>query len=49
MTLQYIPDTEGNTTGVIIPIKVWQSLKAKYAELQEAESSTELTEWQKNH
>ncbi|MEB2777236.1 hypothetical protein SYJ56_18110 [Algoriphagus sp. D3-2-R+10] len=47
MTLQYIHDTEGNTTGVIIPIKEWQSLKAKYSELQEAENPTELTAWQK--
>ncbi len=49
MTLQYIQDKEGKTTGVIIPIKEWQSLKEKYSELQEeVEPSTELMSWQKN-
>lgn len=48
MSLQYIQDKEGNTTGVIIPIKEWQALKAKYSELQEeVEPSTDLTSWQK--
>lgn len=48
MTLQYIHDKEGKTTGVIIPIKEWLSLKEKYAELQEEiEGPTDLTSWQK--
>jgi hypothetical protein len=50
MTLQFIHDTKGNTTGVFIPIEEWQSLKTKYSELQseEAKNSIELSEWQKN-
>lgn len=49
MNLQFIHDNKGNTTGVFIPIEEWQSLKDKYADLQEEEenSSSELPEWQK--
>jgi hypothetical protein len=50
MTLQFIHDTRGNTTGVFIPIDEWQSLKEKYTELQveEAQNNIELTDWQKD-
>jgi len=34
MTLQFIHDNRGNTTGVFIPIKEWQTLKIKYTNLQ---------------
>ena len=49
MTLQFIHDNKGNTTGVFIPIEEWQSLKTKYTDLQkeEAENSVELASWQK--
>jgi len=49
MTLQFIHDNKGNTTGVFIPIEEWQSLKSKYSELQkeEAKSMAELANWQK--
>ena len=49
MSLQFIQDNNGNTTGVYIPIEEWQSLKDKYGELQkkEAENISELTLWQK--
>lgn len=49
MTLQFIHDKEGNTTGVYIPIDEWQSLTSKYEELQKAESdnSMHLADWQK--
>ena len=49
MTLQFIHDIRGNTTGVFIPIEEWQSLKTKYADLQkeEAENVVELALWQK--
>ncbi len=49
MTLQFIHDNKGNTTGVFIPIEDWQTLKSKYAELlkEEVESPTELAQWQK--
>ncbi len=49
MTLQFIHDNKGNTTGVFIAIEEWQSLKSKYADLQieEAQNVTELSGWQK--
>ena len=49
MSLQFIHDNKGNTTGVFIPIEEWQTLKTKYSDLQkeEAESLTELSTWQK--
>ena len=49
MTLQYIHDNRGNTTGVFIPIEDWQNLKEKYSDLQfeEVENNVELTSWQK--
>ena len=50
MTLQFIHDNRGNTTGVFIPIEEWQHLKTKYADLQneEAQNSIELPKWQKD-
>ncbi len=49
MTLQFIYDNRGNTTGVFIPIDEWQDLKTKYTDLQaeEAQNNIELTSWQK--
>ena len=49
MTLQFIHDNRGNTTGVFIPIEEWQYLKTKYTELQmeEAENVVEFAPWQK--
>lgn len=49
MTLQFIHDNKGNTTGVYIPIDEWQNLKEKYNILQkeEEEKNSELTSWQK--
>ena len=49
MTLQFIHDNRGNTTGVFIPIEEWQLLKTKYTDLQleEAENMVELAQWQK--
>ncbi len=49
MTLQFIHDNRGNTTGVFIPIEEWQDLKTKYTDLQteEAQNNIELTSWQK--
>jgi hypothetical protein len=46
MTLQFIHDNKGNTTGVFIPIEEWQILKSKYSDLQkeEAENVVELTD-----
>lgn len=49
MTLQFIHDNKGNTTGVFIPIEEWQNLKSKYAELlkEEAANVKDLAAWQK--
>ena len=49
MTLQFIHDNRGNTTGVYIPIEEWQTLKIKYADLQEEEAKNfiEPNTWQK--
>lgn len=50
MTLQFIHDKKGNTTGVFIPIEDWQSLKSKYDDLEkiEVENIDELATWQKD-
>jgi hypothetical protein len=49
MTLQFIHDNNGNTTGVYIPIEDWQTLKDKYKELEREEfkNGEELLSWQK--
>lgn len=49
MTLQFVHDNKGNTTGVFISIEEWQNLKAKYTDLQieEAKNVVELASWQK--
>jgi hypothetical protein len=49
MTLQFIHDNNGNTTGVYIPIEDWQTLKVKYKELEREEfkNGEELLSWQK--
>lgn len=49
MTLQFIHDNRGNTTGVFIPIEEWESLKTKYADLhkEEVKNVVELAPWQK--
>ena len=50
MTLQFIHDNNGNTTGVYIPIDDWQTLKVKYKELEreELKNGEELLSWQKD-
>jgi hypothetical protein len=50
MTLQFIHDNKGNTTGVFIPIEEWQTLKGRYVELQKEESENvlNLAPWQKH-
>jgi hypothetical protein len=47
MTLQFIHDNRGNTTGAFIPIEDWQSLKLKYSDLniEEVENTLELSMW----
>jgi len=46
MSLQYITDAQGKTTGVFIPIQEWDSLKSKYEGIEE-EAYT-IPEWHKD-
>ena len=46
MSLQYISDSTGQTTGVFIPIKEWNELKNKYKGIEEKE--LDIPEWHKN-
>ena len=43
MSLHYISDSNGKTTGVFIPIKDWKELNAKFKGLEEAE--LEIPSW----
>jgi len=47
MNLQYLHDVSGKTTGVFIPIKVWNKLREKYHDI-EIEEVSELQNWQKD-
>ncbi|MCC5935450.1 MAG: hypothetical protein JJU35_14475 [Balneolales bacterium] len=44
MSVQYISDSKGKTTGVFIPISEWNELKAKYGDIEQVD----IPEWQKN-
>lgn len=46
MSLQYITDSKGKTTGVFIPIEEWNSLKRKYKDIEQ--QGFEVPEWQKD-
>ena len=45
MSLQYITDEEGQTTGVFIPIQEWKDIKSKYEGIEE--DAYIIPEWQK--
>ena len=45
MSLQYITDDKGQTTGVFIPIQDWDKLKSKYEGIEE--DAYPVPEWQK--
>jgi hypothetical protein len=45
MKLQYITDSNGQTTGVFIPIKEWNDLKSKFKEIEKEEA--DVPEWHK--
>ena len=45
MSLQYITDGKGQTTGVFIPIDEWNDLKSKFKEVDFED--IEIPEWQK--
>ena len=44
MSLQYISDNKGQTTGVFIPIEEWNNLKNKYKGIEE--EKLEIPSWQ---
>ena len=46
MSLQYIADSSGHPTAVIIPIDEWNGIKNKYPDLDTIEG--ELPQWQKD-
>lgn len=43
MKLQYLSDSQGNTTAVVIPIDEWNDIKARHADLA-IEDDSELSE-----
>lgn len=45
MSLQYITDSNGQTTGVFIPIKEWNNLKTKFKDIEQEDF--EVPEWHK--
>jgi hypothetical protein len=45
MNLQYITDSNGQTTGVFIPIKEWNDLKTKFKDIDQ--EGLEVPEWHK--
>jgi len=48
MSLQYIADSNGRTTGVFIPIRDWDKLTKKYKGLKEDENQLAyIPEWHK--
>jgi hypothetical protein len=45
MNLQYITDSNGQTTGVFIPIKEWNDLKTKFKDIDQ--EGLEVPVWHK--
>ena len=45
MNLQYVSDSNGQTTGVFIPIKEWNELRVKYKGIEQTELS--IPDWHK--
>ncbi len=45
MNLQYISDSNGQTTGVFIPINEWNDLKNKYKDIEQEEVG--VPDWHK--
>jgi len=42
MKIQYISDSQGHTTAVVIPIDQWNEIKAKHADIEEDENDYQL-------
>jgi hypothetical protein len=47
MSLQYISDNKGKTTGVFIPIQDWINLKKKYIDIETEQLLVDVPEWHK--
>lgn len=47
MSVQYISDNKGKTTGVFIPIQDWLSLKKKYKDIETEQLLVDVPEWHK--
>lgn len=45
MNLQYITDSNGQTTGVFIPIQDWNDLKSKIIDIEKED--VEVPDWHK--
>lgn len=45
MNLQYITDSNGETTGVFIPIKEWNDLKSRFRDIDQL--GADVPEWHK--
>jgi hypothetical protein len=45
MNLQYITDSNGQTTGVFIPIKEWNDLRSRLGEI--GQPDIDIPEWHK--
>ena len=46
MSVQYVSDTYGQTTAVLIPIDDWNQLRKRHPDVDEIEG--ELPQWQKD-
>lgn len=46
MSIQYIADSQGKTTGVFIPIEDWQQIKLKHEGIEE--ESLDIPNFHKN-
>ena len=46
MSLQFISDSTGKTTGVFIPINEWNELKDKFKGIEQEEST--ISDWHKD-
>jgi hypothetical protein len=46
MSLQYISDSTGQTTGIFIPIDEWNEMKKKFRGIEQEE--IDIPDWQKN-
>jgi len=44
MSLQFISDSKGETTGVFIPINEWNELKSKFKGIEELDTAS-IPDW----